>query len=68
MSLKKYTAIIAATLLMFGAGLISVESTVGKAGIECLVGFALCSVGFAIALCATMVLLVTRNEERKNEG
>lgn len=68
MSMKKYAIIIVATLLMFGAGFVSIESTVGKAGIECLVGYALCSVGFAIALCATMVLLVTRNEERKNEG
>ena len=52
---------------MFVAGCLAVAGTVGKIGIECLVGYGLCSVSAAVALCATMTLLVTRKEEKNYE-
>ena len=67
MSLMAGCNVYLALLIAFVAGCLAVAGTVGKIGIECLVGYGLCSLSAAVALCATMTLLVTRKEEKNYE-
>ena len=67
MKTKNYLIIMASMLIVFVAGCLAIAGTVGKIGIECLVGYGFCSISAAVALCATMTLLVTRKEEKKYE-
>ena len=67
MKVKNYLIIMASMLIVFVAGCLAVAGTVGKIGVECLVGYGVCSVSTVVALCATMTLFVTRKEERNYE-
>ncbi len=67
MKLKNYLIVMISMLIMFVAGCLAVAGTVGKIGVECLIGYGFCSVSTVVALCATMTLLVTRKEEKSYE-
>ena len=54
MKTKNYLIIMASMLIVFVAGCLAVAGTVGKIGIEALVGYGLCSISAAVAFCATM--------------
>lgn len=68
MKAKNYLILMASMLVLFVAGCVDVSHTVGKFGIECLTGYGVCSISAAVAFCATMVLFVTRREERHYEN